>query len=263
MERRWRRPLRTAANHHDPLGSARACADVQQPSADGGAWRLDTERLGIDQGPAHLSTGSTQGDTADGVNSRQESLSDRRAVQAREQSPAMRRATLVLLVGGALVALLGLAAGMRGWPAFGNSPLGQVSAVNGGYLTVLCPGTYAIDYTNTSAAATVPAAQVVGPGYQVASVTTRRSDRHPPDSPTSHWVGEFTAPVSGRYRIETGGFAVADGTFVVREVTGPNTVLEEAAGGVGLLMVAAGVLLFIKRQRTYGTETNSRRPANS
>jgi hypothetical protein len=137
---------------------------------------------------------------------------------------------------------------MRGWPAFGNSPLGQVPADNGGYVTVLYTGRYAIEYANTSAAATVPAAQVVGPGYQVASVTSRLSDRHPPDSATSHSVGEFTAPVTGRYRVETGGFAVADGSFVVRVVTGPNTVLEEAAGGVGLLMVAAGVLLLIRRQ---------------
>jgi hypothetical protein len=57
----------------------------------------------------------------------------------------------------------------------------------------------------------------------------------------------------GRYRVETGGFAVAGGSLAVGEVTGPNTVLEQAAGGVGLLMVAASVLLLIKRQRRYGT----------
>jgi hypothetical protein len=42
-------------------------------------------------------------------------------------------------------------------------------------------------------AAPVPAAQVVGPGYQMAPVTTRHSDRHRPRNATSHGVGEFTA----------------------------------------------------------------------
>ena len=132
-----------------------------------------------------------------------------------------------------------------------TATLGRAPADNGGEVTIEHPGYYSIYYEAGPTSTTVPAAQVVGPGFSVVTVHSDPHNRapHPARAATTALVGKFHAATPGRYHVETGGFAVMNGNFTVTQTSHNTTAAAVISIIVGLLVAGLGLSLLILSHR--------------
>lgn len=133
-----------------------------------------------------------------------------------------------------------------------SSAVQRVPTANGGSVTIDRPGDYAIYYNAGGVTtAAIPAAQVVGPHFAYVPVRTGAHNHpsHPAPASNDHLLGQFHATQPGRYRIETGGFAVMNGHFDVAPFRPASDRLGIVGVGAGLALTGAGLTLVASHRR--------------